>query len=81
LLPVRLFLGITFIYAGAQKLSDPGFLHPGAPTFIGAQLHQFARGTPGGFILRVLASLDPGPGRRRGGAVEIAVGLLAFSAS
>src|SRR5436305_2001687 len=31
LFPLRLFLGLTFIYAGVQKLSDPGFLHPGAP--------------------------------------------------
>ena len=35
LLPLRLFLGVTFVYAGVQKLSDPGFLHPGAPTYIG----------------------------------------------
>ena len=32
----------TFVYAGIQKLSDPGFLHPGAPTYIGTQLHGFA---------------------------------------
>lgn len=28
-LPLRLFLGLTFIYAGIQKLTDPGFLQPG----------------------------------------------------
>jgi thiosulfate dehydrogenase [quinone] large subunit len=78
LLPVRLFLGITFTYAGAQKLSDPGFLHPGAPTYIGTQLHQFARGTPGGFILRLLALPDPGLAGVGVALVEIAVGLLAF---
>src|SRR5256885_16640547 len=55
LLLLRLFLGITFIYAGIQKLSDPGFLHPGAPTFIGTQLNGFAHGTPGGFLLRTFA--------------------------
>ena len=55
LLPLRLFLGVTFVYAGVQKLSDPGFLHKGAPTYIGSQLHAFANGTPGGFILRALA--------------------------
>jgi hypothetical protein len=32
LFPLRLFLGVTFVYGGVQKLSDPGFLHPGAPT-------------------------------------------------
>ena len=29
LFPLRIFLGVTFVYAGIQKLSDPGFLHPG----------------------------------------------------
>jgi thiosulfate dehydrogenase (quinone) large subunit len=51
LLPLRLFLGGTFVYAGVQKLSDPGFLHPDAPTYIGAQLDGFANGTPGGPLL------------------------------
>jgi thiosulfate dehydrogenase (quinone) large subunit len=55
LLPLRLFLGITFVYAGIQKLSDPGFLHAGAPTYIGTQLTGFANHTPGGFILRTFA--------------------------
>jgi thiosulfate dehydrogenase [quinone] large subunit len=55
LLPLRLFLGITFVYAGIQKLSDPGFLHAGAPTYIGTQLSGFANHTPGGFILRTFA--------------------------
>ena len=52
LFPLRPFLGVTFVYAGIQKLSDPGFLHPGAPTYIGTQLHGFAARTPGGFVLR-----------------------------
>ena len=39
LLPLRLFLGGTFVYAGIQKLSDPGFLHSEAPTYIGTQQH------------------------------------------
>ncbi len=76
LLPVRLFLGITFIYAGAQKLSDPGFLHPGAATYIGTQLHQFANGTPGGFILRLFAFPAPGLAGVAVALIEIAVGLL-----
>ena len=63
LLPVRLFLGVTFVYAGYQKLSDPGFLTPGSATYIGTQLHAFATGTPGGFLLRWFAL--PLPARRR----------------
>ena len=51
LFPLRLFLGGTFVYAGIQKLSDPGFLNPDAPTYIGTQLHGFAEGTPGGPLL------------------------------
>ena len=51
LFPLRLFLGGTFVYAGIQKLSDPGFLHDGAPTYIGTQLDGFADGTPGGLLL------------------------------
>src|SRR4051812_34180994 len=77
LLPLRLFLGVTFVYAGIQKLSDPGFLHPGAPTFIGTQLNGFAHGTPGGFLLRTFAI----PHAQLAGVVtalaEIAIGLLA----
>jgi thiosulfate dehydrogenase (quinone) large subunit len=51
LFPLRLFLGGTFVYAGIQKLSDPGFLNPDAPTYIGTQLEGFADGTPGGSLL------------------------------
>jgi thiosulfate dehydrogenase [quinone] large subunit len=76
LLPLRLFLGITFVYAGVQKLSDPGFLHPGAPTYIGTQLHGFANGTPGGFLLRAFALPDPKLAGIGVAIVEIVVGLL-----
>ena len=65
LFPLRLFLGVTFVYAGIQKLTDPGFLHPGAATYIGTQLHGFAAGTPGGFLLRTSRFRIPSwPGSR-----------------
>ena len=32
LLPLRLFLGATFLYAGLDKLLDPAFLDAAAPT-------------------------------------------------
>lgn len=76
LLPLRAFLGVTFVYAGIQKLSDPGFLHPGAPTYIGTQLHNFASDTPGGFLLRALAIPHPTLTGVAVALVEIAVGLL-----
>jgi thiosulfate dehydrogenase (quinone) large subunit len=76
LTPLRAFLGATFVYAGVQKLSDPGFLHPGSPTYIGTQLRGFANGTPGGWLLRTFAL----PHAQLAGVgvalVEIAVGLL-----
>ncbi len=71
-----MFLGITFVYAGVQKLSDPGFLHPGAPTYIGSQLSAFAHGTPGGFLLRAFALPDPKLAGVGVAFVEIVVGLL-----
>ncbi len=54
LLPLRLFLGITFIYAGVQKLTDPQFFRASAPGYIGRQITGFAHGSPiGGFLLHV----------------------------
>src|SRR5437773_974916 len=76
LFPLRLFLGVTFVYAGIQKLSDPGFLHPGAPTYIGTQLHGFANGTPGGFLLRAFALPQPKLTGVAIAVLEILVGLL-----
>lgn len=46
LLPLRLFLGITFIYAGVQKLTDPQFFQPGATGYIGKQLIAYAHTSP-----------------------------------
>lgn len=79
LFPLRLFLGVTFTYAGIQKLSDPGFLHEGASTYIGTQLHGFAAGTPGGFILRTFALPHPELAGIGVAITEILVGLLVTS--
>lgn len=46
LLPMRLFLGVTFVYAGIQKLIDPQFFHASTPGYIGRQLAAFAQGSP-----------------------------------
>jgi thiosulfate dehydrogenase [quinone] large subunit len=54
LLPLRLFLGVTFIYAGVQKLTDPQFFNPTAPSYIGKQIIGFASGSPlHDFLIRV----------------------------
>jgi thiosulfate dehydrogenase [quinone] large subunit len=57
--PLRLFLGVTFVYAGFQKIADPGFLQPGASTYIGAQLQSFALHSPIGFLLEWFAIPAP----------------------
>jgi Rieske Fe-S protein/uncharacterized membrane protein YphA (DoxX/SURF4 family) len=48
---MRLWLGVTWIYAGWDKASDPGFLTSGSTTFIGTQLSAFATNSPIGFAL------------------------------
>jgi len=46
LLPLRLFLGVTFVYAGIQKLTDPQYFNHSAPGYIGKQILGFALGSP-----------------------------------
>jgi thiosulfate dehydrogenase [quinone] large subunit len=48
---LRIFLGVTFIYAGWDKASDPGFLTQGEPSYIGTQLAAFAANSPIDFLL------------------------------
>lgn len=55
-LPMRLFLGITFIYAGVQKLTDPQFFNPAARGYIGKQMIAFATGSPlHGLLIRFVS--------------------------
>lgn len=51
---MRLWLGATWIYAGWDKASDPGFLTSGSPTFIGTQLAAYAQNSPIDFLLNKL---------------------------
>src|SRR3981081_3423830 len=56
LIPMRLFLGVTFVYAGIQKLADPQFFKPTSPGYIGRQIIGFAHGSPlHGFLLQFVA--------------------------
>ena len=77
LLPLRLFLGVTFVYAGVHKLTDAGFLHAGSSTFVGDQLEAFASGTPGGPLLETLALPMPVVAGLGVALAEVAIGLLA----
>src|SRR6266699_901717 len=77
-LPLRLFIGITFIYAGIQKLTDPQYFHPSAARYIGNQIAAFASGSPmHGFLVNVA-----GPHAMLVGALvaygELAIGLGAL---
>lgn len=46
LLPLRAFFGITFCFAGLQKLANPTFFDPSNPASIQAQLEAAARRSP-----------------------------------
>ena len=51
-MPLRFFLGLTFLYAGLDKIADPGFLDPGpGGAYLGNQLQGFAR-SPIGFLIQ-----------------------------
>ncbi|CAB4541381.1 unannotated protein [freshwater metagenome] len=49
---LRLWLGITFIYGGWNKATDPGFLDQGSPHYIGAQITGYLSTSPIDFILK-----------------------------
>lgn len=55
LLPLRLFLGVSFIAAGLDKLTDKDFLDPTAITYIGNQLAAFSKQSPIGSFLTSVA--------------------------
>jgi thiosulfate dehydrogenase [quinone] large subunit len=76
---LRIFLGVTFVYAGVQKLADPGFLHAGSPDFIGSQVRGFAQGSPIAWLLDPLARVPVMTGI--GIAVaELAIGIGTLAA-
>lgn len=74
--PLRLFLGATFTYAGLQKISDPGFLQPGTSTYIGTQLQGFASHSPIGFLIQLLALPVPQLTGIGVIAAELVIGIL-----
>lgn len=56
LLPLRIFMGITFLYAGVQHLTDPTYFDPSKPGYIGHLVSQYAVGSPiHDFLLGVVA--------------------------
>jgi thiosulfate dehydrogenase [quinone] large subunit len=51
LLPLRLFLGVTFTFAGLQKLSNPAYLDGSSPLSVQATIHALQHQSPIGFLL------------------------------
>jgi thiosulfate dehydrogenase [quinone] large subunit len=51
LVPLRLFLGVTFLFAGLQKLANPEFLRGSSPFSIRAQLIGTTHTSPIGSLL------------------------------
>lgn len=51
---MRLWLGITWIYAGWDKATDSGFLTPGSSTYIGTELSGYSTQSPMGFAFNKL---------------------------
>jgi len=55
LLPLRVFLGLTFTYAGLQKLADPGYLDPQNPASAAHQMLLLRDSSPIGPLLALSA--------------------------
>jgi thiosulfate dehydrogenase (quinone) large subunit len=79
LVPLRVFLGGTFLYAGLDKLLDPSFLASSGAGSLVEQLHGFARDSPLAFLINAIALKVPllvGLGMA---GLEIAIGLGALA--
>lgn len=77
LLPLRLFLGATFLFAGLQKLANPNFFRSSSPTSIHAQLVGADRSSPIHGLLSHLISIAPAVGLVIAlGEVAIGLGVL-----
>ena len=78
LLPIRFFFGITFLYAGFDKLLDPTFFDPASAASIQAQMTAFAGSSPIGALAGLSEPLAVPIGLAIAIA-EIAIGLGALS--
>jgi thiosulfate dehydrogenase [quinone] large subunit len=77
LVPLRLFLGLTFVYAAVDKIADPGYLDPHAGgAYLGNQLAGFVEGSPIGFLIQSVVLPQIQLVGRGIVATELVVGLL-----
>lgn len=79
LLPLRFFVGATFLYAGIDKIIDPRFLHASGPGSIGELLTGFTHGSPLAGLVTVFAMPFPVPIGFVIALAEIAIGLGALT--
>jgi thiosulfate dehydrogenase [quinone] large subunit len=79
LLPLRFFVGATFVYAGIDKLIDPRFLHASGPGSIGELLTGFTHGSPVAGLVTVFALPFPVLVGLAIALAEIAIGLGALT--
>ncbi len=79
LIPLRIFLGGTFLYAGLVKLMDPAFLAATGAGSIGDQLQAFARNSPLSFLIHGIALQAPVLIGATIAVLEIAIGLGALA--
>jgi thiosulfate dehydrogenase [quinone] large subunit len=77
LLPIRIFFGATFLWAGIDKLLDPAFLDPAAPTSLHAQLVAFSRVSPLSGLIGLVLPITPVIGALIAvGEIGIGIGAL-----
>ena len=79
LLPLRLFLGATFLYAGVDKLIDPTFLRAAGPGSIGAQMAEFVKVSPIAPLVQLFGQPFPVEIGVLIAVAEITIGLGALS--
>lgn len=77
LLPLRLFLGVTFLFAGLQKLSNPDFFRSSSQISIHTQILGASHTSPIGSLLGHLVGAAPALGVLIAlGEVAVGVGAL-----
>ena len=79
LLPLRFFVGGTFLYAGIDKILDPAFLRVAGPGSIGEQLLTYSRISPLAPVVQVVALPAPLLFGVLVASLEIAAGLGALT--
>ncbi|HZD38250.1 MAG TPA: TQO small subunit DoxD [Actinomycetes bacterium] len=78
ILPLRLFLGLTFVDAGLGKLLSAAYLGHGPQSFV-AQARGFAHGSPIGGLVRAVAVAHPTPTGLLLAVAELAIGVLTLA--